>query len=71
VLPIAGGGSGSKSLFRNDSSAQFGEGFAARMRDTALRLWQIYVGLSVVCLLGLLALGMPLFDAICHTFATI
>lgn len=70
VLSIAGGG-GSKSLFRNESSAQLGEGFAARMRDTALRLWQIYVGLSVICLLGLLALGMPLFDAICHTFATI
>ena len=71
VLSIAGGGGGSKSLFRNESSAQLGEGFAARMRDTALRLWQIYVGLSTICLLGLVALGMPLFDAVCHTFAAI
>lgn len=69
VLSMAGGGS--KSLFRRESSAQFGEGFAARMRDTALRLWQIYLGLTAVCLVGLLALGMNYFDAICHTFATV
>jgi trk system potassium uptake protein len=70
VLSMAGGGS-AKSLFRSESSAQLSEGFAARMRDTALRLWQIYLGLSAVCLLGLIALGMPVFDAVCHTFATV
>lgn len=70
VLSMAGAG-GAKSLFRRESSGKLGEGFAARMRDTAVRLWQIYLGLSAVCLLGLVALGMPLFDAVCHTFATI
>jgi trk system potassium uptake protein TrkH len=64
-------GAGTKSLFRRESSAKFSEGFTASVRDTALRLWQIYVGLSVVCLAGLVALGMPIFDAVCHTFATI
>lgn len=64
-------GAGSKSLFRRESSAQFGEGFSTRVRDTALRLWQIYVGLSVACTLGLIVLGMPVFDAVCHAFATV
>jgi trk system potassium uptake protein TrkH len=70
VLSMAGGG-GSKSLFRRESSGKLGEGFAARMRDTAIRLWQIYLGLSAVCLAGLVVLGMPVFDAVCHTFATV
>jgi len=69
VLSMAGGAS--KSLFRHESTAQFGEGFAARMRDTALRLWQIYLALTAVCLAGLLALGMPAFDAVCHAFTTV
>lgn len=70
VLSMAGGGGG-KSLFRGESSAKLGEGFAARMRDTALRLWQIYLGLSLACLAGFVVLGMPVFDAVCHTFATL
>lgn len=64
-------GAGSKSLFRRESSAQFSEGFANRVRDTAIRLWQIYLGLSAICLLGLVILGMPVFEAVCHTFATV
>lgn len=70
VLSMAGGG-GTKSLFRRESSGKLGEGFAARMRDTAIRLWQIYIGISAVCFVGLVVLGMPVFDAVCHTFATI
>lgn len=64
-------GAGSKSLFRRESSAQFSEGFSSRVRETALRLWQIYVGLSAICAVGLIVLGMPVFEAICHTFTTI
>ena len=64
-------GAGSKSLFRRESSAKFSEGFSARVRETALRLWQIYVALSVVCTIGLIVLGMSVFDAVCHTFAAI
>lgn len=69
VLSMAGGGS--KSLFRRESSAKLGEGFAARMRDTALRLWQIYLALTLACAAGFIVLGMPVFDAVCHTFATV
>jgi trk system potassium uptake protein TrkH len=69
VLSMAGGGS--KSLFRRESSAKFSEGFSSSMKETAIRLWQIYVGLSAVCALGLIVLGMPVFDSVCHTFATL
>jgi trk system potassium uptake protein TrkH len=64
-------GVGSKSLFRHESSAQLGYGFHSRIRQTALRLWQIYTGLTVVCTLGLVALGMSFYDALLHTFAAI
>jgi len=64
-------GAGSKSLFRRESSAKFSEGFSARVRETALRLWQIYVVLSLVCIAGLAVLGMSVFDAVCHAFAAI
>ncbi|MBJ7259143.1 MAG: TrkH family potassium uptake protein [Chthoniobacterales bacterium] len=64
-------GAGSKSLFRRESSAKFSEGFSTRVRETALRLWQIYVALTAVCTIGLVVLGMPVFDSVCHTFAAI
>ncbi len=64
-------GAGSKSLFRRESSAKFSEGFSSRVRETALRLWQIYVALSAVCAIGLFALGMSAFDAVCHAFTTL
>jgi len=64
-------GVGSKALFRHESSAKTGEGVQARIRDVAARLWQIYLGLTVICCLGLMVLGMSFFDAINHSFAAI
>lgn len=64
-------GADSKSLFRRESTAKFSEGFSSRMRETALRLWQIYVVLSVACIAGLVVFGMTIFDAVCHGFAAI
>ncbi len=64
-------GAGSKSLFRHESTAQIGYGFHSKIRQTALRLWQIYTGLTVICCLGLMALGMTFYDALVHTFAAI
>ncbi len=64
-------GVGSKSLFRNESSAQLGYGFHSRIRDTATRLWQIYTALTIVCLVGLMLLGLSFYDALLHAFAAI
>ncbi len=64
-------GVGSKSLFRHESSAQIGYGFDARIRNTALRFVQIYCGLTVICIAGLMVLGMSFYDALLHTFAAV
>lgn len=64
-------GVGSKALFRHESSAKTGEGLRARIQDVAVRLWQIYSALTVLCVLGLAALGMNLYEAVCHAFAAL
>ncbi|MEZ5329005.1 MAG: TrkH family potassium uptake protein [Verrucomicrobiales bacterium] len=62
---------GSRAIFRHESSAQDTEGIAHQSSELALRLWKIYIVLTVVCCVGLKLLGMSLFDAVCHTFAAI
>jgi trk system potassium uptake protein TrkH len=64
-------GVGSKALFHHESSARSGGGLQARIHDVALRLWQIYLGLSIACFAGLMLLGMSFYDAVCHAFATV
>jgi trk system potassium uptake protein TrkH len=65
-------GVGSKALFHHESTARTGAGgVQERIQDLAARLWQIYVGLSVICCLGLIGLGMGPFEAICHTLSAI
>ncbi len=64
-------GVGSKSLLKHESSAQSGFGFHTRIRQIAMRLWQIYAGLTAVCLVGLVALGMTPFDAVIHAFSAV
>ena len=62
---------GSRAIFRHESSAQDTNGIAHHASHLALRLWQIYLGITVICLGGLMLLGLPFFDALCHTFATV
>jgi len=64
-------GVGSKALFRHESSAQIGQGFHSRIRQTALGLWLLYTALTVICIAGLVVLGMSFYDAILHAFAAI
>jgi trk system potassium uptake protein len=65
-------GVGSKALFHHESTARTGAGgVQERIQDLAARLWQIYVGLSVICGLGLIGLGMSPFESICHTMSAI
>lgn len=64
-------GVGTKSLFRNESSFQTGEVATARIRDTAAMLWRVYVGITVVCIIGLRAMGMTWYNAVSHSFAAV
>ena len=64
-------GMGSKSLFRNESSFQTGEAYTARIRDTALTLWKLYLFVTLICIIGLLALGLTPYNAIAHAFTCV
>ncbi len=64
-------GVGSKALFGHESSAKTSQGLQARIHDVAVRLWVIYLGLSVICCGGLYWFGMSFYDALAHTFTAI
>lgn len=42
-----------------------------KVKETAKRLWAIYILLTFIETLLLVAGGMPLFDSVCHSFATL
>ncbi len=43
---------------------------ASSLRTTARILYMMYIVMTAVLLVALLAVGMPLFDALCHAFGT-
>lgn len=63
--------SGSLSLFKAEATGVQLEKMTPKIKDTALRLWGIYLLLTGVDTLLLYGLGMSLFDAINHAFSTI
>lgn len=62
---------GGRSLFRSEIPGIAREAGHKRVRDSAMTLMKIYVGLSVVECILLYFSGMDLFDASIHTFGTI
>ena len=68
VVPQAGGQS--IYLMRAESPGPSVSKIMPKMRRSAGVLYGIYLGLSTLELILLLAGGMPLFDALCNTFAT-
>lgn len=69
VLPYMG--AGGKQLFKSESPGPDPRGLNPRIKDTAVTLWTIYVGLTVVQTILLMLAGMNLFDALTHTFGTL
>ena len=58
-------------LFYSETSNVTDEKISIRIRYVARNLWLVYVGLTVVET-ALLCIGkMPLFDSVCHSFATV
>lgn len=58
-------------LFNSEASVVVEEKVSTRIRYTARQMWLIYLGLTVVETVLLLLGKMPLFDSICHSFATV
>ena len=69
ILPRLG--IGGLKLMRSEAPGPTLEKLTPRVAGTAKILWLIYLGLTVLEAALLLAGGLPLFDAVTHTFSTI
>lgn len=71
-------GSGGRALFEREAPGPDVEKITPRLRDTALRLWGVYIALSAILAVSLLLIGrlrpdggMGLFAAVTHSFTTL
>lgn len=62
---------GGSQLFRAEVPGPLPDRLEPRIRETARRLWGIYILLTVGEAILLRLFGMPLFDAVTHTFGTV
>jgi len=70
ILPMLG--IGGMQLYRAETPGPVKDSkLTPRIKQTAVALWSIYVGLTTVCCLSYWAAGMSFFDAICHSFSTV
>ena len=60
-----------KRMFRFEAPGPDTEGVRPTMRDTARRLWTMYLVLTALQIVCLLVAGMGVFDSFCHTFTTL
>ena len=70
VAPLVSGG-GATNLFSAEMANPIPERMTPRIRDSAVVLVNIYVGLTVLVVVMLLASGLGLFDAVNHAFTTV
>ena len=63
--------SGTLTLFKTEATGIRMEKLTPKIKDTALRLWGIYMALTLLDMALLYAEGMPLFDALNHAMSTI
>lgn len=64
-------GVGAKHLFRSEVPGPITEGLRPRIKQTALALWWIYGGLTLLAVVLLLLAGLPVYDAIVHAMSTL
>jgi trk system potassium uptake protein TrkH len=70
ILPMLG--IGGMQMFKAETTGPSKDTkLTPRIRETAKILWSIYVSLTVICALSFWLAGMNMFDAICHSFATV
>jgi len=63
-------GAGGKAMMRREVPGPIAEAVRPRVRETALMMWAIYMGISVVETIVLMLEGLTFYDALCHTFGT-
>jgi len=68
LLPLMGGGA--IHLYDAETTGITHDRFRPRVIQVAKRLWGIYLGLTLVCIVLLSVGPMDFFDAVCHAFST-
>lgn len=68
ILPFLG--VGGMQLYKAEVPSPVPDKLKPRIRDTAMIMWKVYALISLVQAVLLMAGGMTLFDALCHTFTT-
>lgn len=69
ILPTFG--AGGMDLLEAESPGPTGERLTPRVRNTARRLWGVYLGFTIVLATAYFAAGMSLYDAVSHSFTTV
>ena len=69
VLPTVS--AGGMELLDAESPGPTGDRLRPKVRETAQRLWAVYVGLTGATALGFAIAGMSAFDAVSHSFTTV
>lgn len=62
---------GGRELFFAEASGPTDEKLTPQLRQTALALWRLYAALTAAQTVALYLAGMSLFDAVCHSMATL
>lgn len=70
ILPMLG--VGGMQLYRAEAPGPAKDSkLTPRIQQTAMALWWIYLGLTIMCGLAYWMAGMTWFDALCHSFSTV
>lgn len=69
LLPMFG--LGGMQLYAAEMTGVYYEKLSPRIADTSKKLWALYIMLTLIEFGLLWLFGMPVFDAICHSFTTI
>ncbi|WP_367926216.1 TrkH family potassium uptake protein [uncultured Ruthenibacterium sp.] len=70
VVPANRNSGGTLYLMRAESPGPSVGKLTPRIRQTAMILYGLYILLTILCIVFLLAGGMPLFDSVCTAFGT-
>ncbi len=65
ALSVAG-----RQLFFAETPGPQEERLTPRIRQTAIALWSLYTGLTLLEVIALVITGLPLYDAVCNSFTT-
>lgn len=69
ILPLMGGST--MNLMKAESPGPSVNKLVPHVQDTAMILYAIYIGMTIVEIILLCTFGMPLFDSLCTTFGTV